>query len=44
MGLLMGVSLLLQCATRQATGSGVIDGRVFVTTVCDATGNREWGY
>ena len=32
-GLLMGVSLLLQCETRQAAAGGAIDGRVFVTTV-----------
>ena len=36
-GLFIGVSLLLQCTTRQATGGGASHGRVFVATVYDAT-------
>ena len=39
----MGVSLLLQCETRQAVGGGAIDRRVFVTTVYDATCNEGSG-
>ena len=39
----MGVSLLLQCETRQAVGGGAIDRRVFVTTVYDASGKQGAG-